>query len=61
MSSSESFGVCFTRKNYAAWEFQFKLFIMGKELWGHIDGSDPTPTETKDLAKWTVKDAHVMS
>jgi hypothetical protein len=34
---------------------------MGKELWGHIDGSDPAPTETKDLAKWMVKDACVMS
>jgi hypothetical protein len=61
MSSSESFGVYFTGKNYAAWEFQFKLFVMGKELWVHIDGSDPAPTETKDLAKWNVKDAHVMS
>jgi hypothetical protein len=61
MSSSESFGVRFTGKNYATWEFQFKLFVMGKELWGHIDGSDPAPTETKDLAKWNVKDARVMS
>jgi hypothetical protein len=34
---------------------------MGKELGGHTDGSDPAPTETKDLAKWMVKDARVMS
>jgi hypothetical protein len=34
---------------------------MGKELWGHIDGSDPAPTEPKELAKWKVKDALVMS
>jgi hypothetical protein len=34
---------------------------MGKELWDHIDGSDPAPTETKDLAKWMVKDVCVMS
>jgi hypothetical protein len=34
---------------------------MGKELWSHIDGSDLAPTETKDLAKWTIKDARVMS
>jgi hypothetical protein len=61
MSSSESFGVHFTGKNYVAWEFQFKLFVMGKELWGHIDGSDPASTETKELAKWMVKDARVMS
>ena len=61
MSSSESFGVRFTDKNYSAWEFQFKLFVMGKELWSHIDGSDLAPTKTKDLAKWMVKDARVMS
>ena len=42
-------------------ELQFKLFVMGKELWGYIDGSDPAPLETKDLAKWIVKDARVMS
>ncbi|KAA8542248.1 hypothetical protein F0562_023616 [Nyssa sinensis] len=34
---------------------------MGKELWGQIDGSVPAPTEPKELAKWTVNDARVMS
>jgi hypothetical protein len=66
MSSSDSFGVRFTGKNYSTWEFQFRLFVMGKELWGQIDGSDPEPTEPeptepKELAKWKVKDARVMS
>jgi hypothetical protein len=61
MTSSDSFGVRFTGKNYSAWEFQFRLFVMGKELWGQIDGSDPAPTEPKELAKWKVKDARVMS
>ena len=61
MSSSESFGVHFTGKNYATWEFQFQLFVTGKELWGHIDGSAPAPTEPKELSKWKVKDARVMS
>ena len=43
MSSNklESFPFRFTGKNYSAWEFQFKLFVKGKELWGHIDGSVP--------------------
>jgi hypothetical protein len=54
-------GSVLLKKNYVVWEFQFKLFVMGKELWGHIDGSDPTPTETKDLAKWMIKDARVVS
>ena len=39
----ESFPIRFTGKNYSAWEFQFKLFVKGKELWGHIDGSVPAP------------------
>ncbi|TXG71326.1 hypothetical protein EZV62_006261 [Acer yangbiense] len=34
---------------------------MGKELWGHIDDSDPAPTEPKELTNWKVKDACVMS
>jgi hypothetical protein len=30
-------------------------------LWDQIDGSDPEPTDSKELAKWKVKDACVMS
>lgn len=58
MSSNESFGVRFTGKNYFTWEFQFQLYVTGKELWGHID---PAPKESKELAEWKVKDARVMS
>jgi len=61
MASGDSFGVRFTGKNYSTWEFQFCLFVMGKELWGQINGSNPEPTEPKELAKWKVKDARVMS
>ena len=35
---SDSFLVRFNGKNYSACEFQFKLFVKGKDLWGHIDG-----------------------
>ncbi|ESR54357.1 hypothetical protein CICLE_v10023357mg, partial [Citrus x clementina] len=59
-SNMENFGVRFTGKNYSTWEFQFRLFIMGKELWGHIDGSDLAPTDPPKLAQWQVKDARVM-
>ena len=34
---------------------------MGKELWGHIDGSNPALTEPTKLAQWQVKDARVMT
>jgi len=47
----ESFHVHFTGKNYSAWEFQFQLFVTGIELWGHIDGSDPTPTDPTNLGQ----------
>ncbi|XP_060190338.1 uncharacterized protein LOC132619451 [Lycium barbarum] len=42
-------------------EFQFQLFVTGKELWGHIDGSDPAPTDPTKLNQWKVKDARVMT
>ncbi|RVX14988.1 hypothetical protein CK203_007683 [Vitis vinifera] len=57
----ESFPIRFTRKNYCAWEFQFKLFVKGKELWGHIDGSNLAPRDAKALSKWEGEDARVMT
>ncbi|XP_031261253.1 uncharacterized protein LOC116119442 [Pistacia vera] len=59
--SSNSIAVKFTGKNYSAWEFQFHLFVMGKELWGHIDGSDQAPTDVSKLTQWQTKDARVMT
>ena len=47
----ESFPIRFTGKNYSAWEFQFKLFVKRKELWGHIDGSVPAPQGAEALSK----------
>ena len=44
-SNVDVFGMRFTGKNYSTWEFQFRIFVLGKKLWGHIDGSDPAPTE----------------
>ncbi|KAA8531721.1 hypothetical protein F0562_006563 [Nyssa sinensis] len=60
-SNSEVFQTRFTGKNYAAWEFQFQLFVMGKELWGHVDGSDPAPTDPTKLVQWKVQDARMMT
>ena len=57
----ESFPIRFTGKNYSAWEFQFKLFVKGKELWGHIDGSVPAPPGVEALSKWEIHDARVMT
>ena len=44
-----------------AWEFQFKLFVKGKELWGHFDGSVPAPQGVEALSKWEIYDARVMT
>ena len=57
----ESFSVRFTGKNFSSWEFQFQLFVTGKELWGHIDGADPAPTDPTKLGEWKIKDARVMT
>ena len=47
----ESLPIRFTDKNYCAWEFQFKLFVKGKEVWGHINGSNPVPRDVEALSK----------
>ena len=57
----ESFSIRFTGKNYYAWEFQFKLFVEGKELWDHSDGRNPAPRDAEALSKWEMKDARVMT
>ncbi|KAK2396270.1 putative mitochondrial protein [Trifolium repens] len=64
---SDKYDVLFVRligKNYSTWAFQFQIFVTGKELWGHVDGTDPAPNETTDKeghAKWKAKDAQVMT
>ena len=60
----EHFLVRFNGKNYSAWAFPFQIFVKGKELWGHIDGTDPAPNSEKEkekYMKWEVKDAQIMS
>lgn len=51
----------FTSKNYSAREFQFRLFVIGKELCGHIDETDSALTDPTDLIKWKIKDARVIT
>ncbi|KAG6495050.1 hypothetical protein ZIOFF_042841 [Zingiber officinale] len=58
---TETLAIKFTEKNYATWEFQFRMFLKGKELWGHIDGSLMAPENAKDLGQWETKDARIIS
>ncbi|RVX07703.1 hypothetical protein CK203_021820 [Vitis vinifera] len=54
--------------NYSTWAFQFELFLKGKDLWGHIDGTDVEKPSTFDKSQdvgsspsWVVLDARIMS
>ena len=60
--------VKFTGTNYSTWAFQFELFLKGKDLWGHIDGTDVEKPSTFDKSQdvgtshsWAVLDARIMS
>ncbi|KAG6635555.1 hypothetical protein CIPAW_11G050700 [Carya illinoinensis] len=60
--------VKFTGKNYSTWTFQFELFLKGKDLWGHIDGTNVAQTSNTDKSKdvvaspsWAVLDTRIMS
>ena len=60
--------VKFTGTNYSTWAFQFELFLKGKDLWGHIDGTDVEKPSTFEKSQdvgfspsWTVLDARIMS
>jgi hypothetical protein len=61
---SETFLIHSNGKNYSAWAFHFMIFVKGKDLWGHVDGSSPAPDRIKDKeqhARWAVIDAQVMA
>lgn len=51
----------FTGKNYAAWAFQLEMFVKGKGLSGHLDGTDAAPTDKAALVTWQTKDAQIVS
>ena len=31
--------ICLNGKNHSAWAFKFQIFVKGKNLWGHVDGT----------------------
>jgi hypothetical protein len=60
MSGENSF-VRFNGKNYTSWEFQFRMFVKGKELWGHLGGSSKAAIDPKELSSWEGRDAKIDS
>ena len=61
LMTTENLCVRFTGKNYGAWEFQFKMFVKGKGLWGHVDGTSTAPTDNTALEAWQTKDAQIIT
>ena len=59
--SAETLGIRLTGKNYTTWEFQFRMFLKGKELWGHIDGSSTTSGTEKEISQWETNDSRIIS
>ncbi|KAI4313348.1 hypothetical protein L6164_026334 [Bauhinia variegata] len=37
------------------------MFLKGKDLWSHIDGSSMAPVDAKELRQWETKDAEIIS
>ena len=65
MEKGEIAIVKFNRGNYTSWAFQLQIYLKGKELWGHMDESDPKPiddtTDSKVVTKWETKNAHILT
>ena len=64
MSQSETLAIKLDGKNYFSWEFQFCMFVKGKDLWGYVDGSESRPQEAIDIVKikeWDSNDAKIIS
>ncbi|KAH0738290.1 hypothetical protein KY290_036995 [Solanum tuberosum] len=51
----------FDGKNYPMWEFHFRIFVQGENLFGILDGSTTKPNEDKEKQVWHANSARVMS
>lgn len=60
MDKSKIFPIKFNGNNYFGWEFQFQLYVIGKELWRHIDGLTKKPTNKTKLAKQDKEEAQII-
>ena len=40
---------------------QFRIFVIGKDLWGHIDSTTVKPTDTTKSTKWVIYAATIIS
>lgn len=63
MDKIDTLTVKFNGTNYFLWEFQFRNFVQGQELWDFVNGSSKKPSSDKleELKNWTSKNARVIS
>ncbi|XP_011625231.1 uncharacterized protein LOC105421046 [Amborella trichopoda] len=54
------FNVRLNGKNYCLWSFQMRRFLMGRKLWGYIDGYVPQPKNENGRSDWLVIDSSIM-
>ncbi|CAL1382353.1 unnamed protein product [Linum trigynum] len=64
-SDSDRISTRLNSTNYSLWEFQFRVFIKGKGLFGLLDGTSAKPTVPPSteahVLKWIQNDARVRS
>jgi hypothetical protein len=51
--SLQSVNVQLKGENYPYWSYVMKNFLMGKDMWGYIDGTSVKPMDRKDADKYT--------
>lgn len=61
IEKSELLLIRFTENNFFFLEFQFCMFVRGKELWVHFDGTTTKPTNITKLAQWETNDARIIN
>ena len=45
----DAFLIRFSGKNYPVSVFYFEIFVLGKDLWGHVDVANLLPTDTEKM------------
>ncbi|XP_058228219.1 uncharacterized protein LOC131336404 [Rhododendron vialii] len=64
---NQAISVRLTGNNYSYWAHVMKNFVVGKEMWGYVDGSTLPPFDPKDpgyataLGKWNTGNAQILT
>ncbi|CAL1377422.1 unnamed protein product [Linum trigynum] len=61
---TEKISLRLNHKNYALWEFQFRVFVEGHGLLGVLNGTTPkplAPATELEIARWCQQDARIQS